>query len=306
MSNMVLKHHGILGQQWGKRNGPPYPLGGGDYSKLERQKILNKRHRYANTIYNKKHYDEVLKADKTTLSTVSFDPNRTKDTDMFYAAHTKLDTESYNGLFNSRIPRTIYDKNGKAIGTGTCYKFQIRNSLKKDIKVASEDSAAEIFSDLYKKDRDFYNFVTDKNRMLKYFNSKQSKFQNKKAYGESVKTLDKLKDGDNVTSKDLQEVYRLFNYVIPYDGAGKDSRGAKDVSTQRAKMFSEAKKKGYGALLDTNDAMYGAMKARSPVIVFSMEDIIPKGVYEQKVSDVSHSRSIAVARKVLQSHGIPI
>ena len=32
-----LAHHGILGQRWGKRNGPPYPLGVGDHSEVEKQ-----------------------------------------------------------------------------------------------------------------------------------------------------------------------------------------------------------------------------------------------------------------------------
>ena len=31
MNEMYLKHHGIEGQRWGKKNGPPYPL---DYKKL--------------------------------------------------------------------------------------------------------------------------------------------------------------------------------------------------------------------------------------------------------------------------------
>ncbi len=32
-----LRHHGILGQKWGKRNGPPYPLGSSDHSASERK-----------------------------------------------------------------------------------------------------------------------------------------------------------------------------------------------------------------------------------------------------------------------------
>lgn len=32
-----FQHHGILGQRWGKRNGPPYPLGSSDHSASERK-----------------------------------------------------------------------------------------------------------------------------------------------------------------------------------------------------------------------------------------------------------------------------
>ena len=32
-----LYHHGILGQRWGRKNGPPYPLGAGDHSTSEKK-----------------------------------------------------------------------------------------------------------------------------------------------------------------------------------------------------------------------------------------------------------------------------
>lgn len=36
--NNELYHHGILGQHWGKRNGPPYPLDARDHSAEEKRK----------------------------------------------------------------------------------------------------------------------------------------------------------------------------------------------------------------------------------------------------------------------------
>lgn len=35
--SLYLAHHGILGQQWGKRNGPPYPLAPGKHSRSEKK-----------------------------------------------------------------------------------------------------------------------------------------------------------------------------------------------------------------------------------------------------------------------------
>ena len=290
-----LAHHGILNQKWGVRHGPPYPLGGGDYSPSQRRAIRDKR-KSGNSIYNKRHFDEVLKADKTTLSTLSYDRDRTKNTDMFYATHNVLDKHQYNALFNRPIPQTIYDENGNAIGTGNFMKYRIDNSLKKDIKVASEDSGAEVFRELFKKDRDFYNFVMDEERMQSYFVSDKYKF---KGYREVRQVLEKMKSGDYTpTADELQVVYRMFNYVIPYDGAG-DARKGKDVTTQRTKFFKALKEAGYGAVLDTNDAIYGGFKAKSPVIVFDMEQVVPKDVYRTKMIDQKFSDLVLVGRKIL-------
>ena len=296
MESKTLYHHGILGQKWGVRNGPPYPLGGGDYTRTQRRKILKKR-RAGNSIYNKRHFDDVLRADKSVLSTLSYDPDRTKKGGMFYATHYALDKHQYNALFNSPVTRPLYDSKGRRIGESQYLKFRIDNRVKKDLKIASEDSGAEIFRKLYERDRDFYNFVTDEKRMQDYFVQDKYKFR---GYREAKEVLDKMKKPKYTPSdEDLQIVYRMFNYVIPYDGAGNKWKGH-DVKVQRTKFFEEAKKAGYGGLLDTNDAIYGGFKAKSPVIVFDVSQVIPKNVYQTKMTDKYISNLIFIGRKILK------
>lgn len=287
-----LYHHGILGQHWGVRNGPPYPLRGGDYSQSETRKIRAKR-KQKNSIYNKKHFDEVLKKG-TVLSTLSYDKDRTKGADMFYATHKKLDQHQYNAAFNKKVPQTLYDEKGNAIGTGSFLKYKIKNEALSDIKVASEDSGAEIFRQLYKNNRDFFNFVTDPTRMQAHFVEDKYKF---KGYREARSALEKLRSGKEMTSDDLQTIYRMFNYVIPSDSGG--NRGAKDVATQRAKFFTELKKAGYGAVLDTNDAIYGGFKATSPVIVFDQSQIVLRGADRTTLRSKRFSSAVLVGRKAL-------
>lgn len=76
----------------------------------------------------------------------------------------------------------------------------------------------------------------------------------------------------------------MFNYVIPYDGAG-NKRAGHDVAVQRVKFFEACKEKGYGAVLDTNDAIYGGFKAKSPIIVFDMDQVIPDSIKRTKYSE---------------------
>lgn len=290
----TLKHHGILGQKWGDRNGPPYPLSGGDYSSSEKREVFKARKK-KNSIYNKKHFDQVLKKG-TVFNTLSYDKDRTKNTDMFYAAHDKTDKHLYNSLFNRKIPQEIYDENGNSLGTGMFYKYRIQNAANSDIKVASEDSGAEIFKELYRTDRDFYNFVRDSDRMQKHFVDSKYKF---KGYRESRDSLEKIRKESKIPSEDdIKTLYRMFNYTIPSDGGG-NSRMAKDIATQRAKFFKKAKEKGYGAILDTNDAIYGGFKANSPVIVIDMDQIYLKGADRVTTTDKYFSDIALIGRRAV-------
>lgn len=288
-----LYHHGIRGQKWGERNGPPYPLGGGDYTPSEK---YYKYHKTASVMYKKKHFDSTIKKDKDTLSTLSYDPNRTKGVDMFYATYKKSDKHLYNALFNQKIKQTLYDEDGNELGTGNFLKYKIDNNVKSDMKVASEDSGAKAFAKLYSKDRDFYNFVNDSDRMRSYFVEDKYKFR---GYRESRKVLQKMSDPKyKPTEDDLKTVYRMFNYVIPYDGAG-NARNGKDMATQRAKFFKELSNEGYGAVLDTNDAIYGGFKAKAPVIVFDTMQVVPKSAYRTSMASKRVSTAITVGRKAL-------
>ncbi len=289
-----LYHHGILGQKWGHRNGPPYPLGGGDYSRVEKEKIYKERKK-KHSIYNKKHFDkEIGKED--VISTISYDKDRLKSTDYFYANTEKTDKMLYKALFNKSIDEQLYDSNGQPAGTRKVLKYNIDSKVKDKMNIASEDSSVNVFRNLYEKDRDFYNFVTDQNRMESHFVKDKYKFR---GYREAKHVLDKMKNpGYKPTDKDLRTVYRMFNYVIPSD-AGGDQRRAKDVANQRNKFFKALQKEGYGGLLDTNDAIYGGFKAKAPVIIFDMDNLMIKEAERIKMSDKRMSQFVTYGRKVL-------
>lgn len=285
MAEYYLAHHGIKGQRWGERNGPPYPLGGGDYTQTE-WKALKKERRNKYSIYNKKHYDEIIK-EGTTLQTLARDPNRTKDTDMFYASHTKADNRRYNAMYNHKNIADIYDAEGNVTGTGKIYKYQIHNKATKDIKVASQDTGSKYIRDLYEKDRDFYNFVTDPDRLEKYTKSMYIPHGSK-----YINNMHKLQDKNYTpTDKDLHTLYDTFNCVIPNTD--------KDVVNQREKFFKALKNDGYSAVIDVNDAINHPLRSQSPVIVFDQSAYTLQSVRQTNVIDVTKAKAYTTGRMIL-------
>lgn len=285
MNELFLKHHGILGQKWGVKNGPPYPLTGGKYDNRNALELKESRR-----VKRKRHEDRTIEKG-TKLVTLSVDPNRTKDADMFYAAYDKRDIHEYNALFNKKMDQPVYDKDGNVIGSEKVYKFRIENIPNKDLKIASETNAANAFIDLYSKDRDFYNYVTDASRMQDKFVESRYRFQ---GYREARDVLEKIRsDKDYIPSRDeLQVVYRMYNYTIPNLDA--------DTIKQRQKFFSKVKANGYDGILDTNDALYGGYKAEYPVIIVNQESMLPPSVMRTSASSVMASRIIFPFIKAMQ------
>jgi len=291
--NDSLKHHGILNQEWGVRNGPPYPLKGGSYSRSE-MKALKEARQKKYSRYNKKHYDEVLK-EGTVLKTLSYDKDRTSKGDMFFASHTKADIDHYKEFFDKKSKIPIYDEYGNKIGEGEFLKYSIQNKAVKDMKIASEDSSAKVFRDLYESDRDFYNYVTDPNRLKARFTDGVHGM--KPGYSKAIKSLNKLSSGNDISDNDLNNIYRIFNHAIPSDGNGNE-RNAKDVKNQNGKFFNALREAGYDGVLDTNDALYNSVQANSPVIVFNMDAVIPAGAYRTTMTEVYKSKALTALRRV--------
>jgi hypothetical protein len=236
-----------------------------------------KRARELNSKEYKKFNDSVIpKGTKT--QTLAFDKNRLDNADMFYATYHPIDSKSFRYSLSGKMMRTLYDDDGNEIGTGMMSRnINLPTTLKKDIKVASEESSATAFSEIFKNNKDFRDFVLNDDRLSRYID--HAKIENSKEYNEAKNILNKIKkDPDNISDKDLKTIYKLFDFVIPYEGGvGKnaDPKIGQDIVTQRTKFFKELKNNGYGACLDAHDALYQkGMSATSPVIIFDMEKVV--------------------------------
>ena len=272
IEHSCLSHHGILGMKWGIRR---YQNKDGSLTAAGR-----KHYGVGGSGYDK---DFTLSSKRDVLTTLSSDPNRTKNVDMFYASVTPNDKKYYKAFFS-----TYKDTNLKNI---TKPKLQINNKLAKNVKVASEQSGAKVISDLYNKDENFKDFIVNKERMASLFPANKKFLSTKPEYRKALVTLNDVTKKGYASEAELKEIYKIFNYILPNDGRG-DESAKQDVEKIRNSFFSALKEQGYGAVLDTNDAYYGnyGTSVERPVIMFDMEQVVPSDVKQLKMSEIKKTQ----------------
>ena len=100
-----LQHWGILGQKWGQRNGPPYPLGSSQMSRAERR-AERKDAKWAKKRYDKI-YSKAYKASKKEINEAMIEIG--KKTPMWNMSTGKV-TAAYRNAFNKAFAEIMSSK----------------------------------------------------------------------------------------------------------------------------------------------------------------------------------------------------
>lgn len=258
-----LYHHGIKGQEWGVKHGPPYPLG---YSQLVKAGYLNdKQKRQLNKLTNK-NGDYVIKKG-TEFSRVTTNKNES-DKGSKYMSFLDDDKNTYRYDFSHNLDGNIYED---------IYKS------KKDILVASHERTISTVLDKIG-NKKVSDIMSEKD--LTWEKKTTSGYLAKDAFNKvKDKTLkDFYKDIEtpNSPGKDLIQEKENRDLANNYVRIGSRilNKTLYEKTEVREATISELKKQGYNAMVDIEDAFgYSTL----PLITFDddLKKVKQKVLYEK-------------------------
>ena len=146
--DVLLKHHGVLGQKHGVKNGPPYPLDEGDHSSSE-ESAAKKAGISVGTSSGKGSLDNVessTKKESTDKKESSSDISQKKPTkdDIVNSGDIKLIQSSMKDLNLTELQTAIAKRSlmiqvNKTANPSTVKKLQETTQTLKDISVSAEN-----------------------------------------------------------------------------------------------------------------------------------------------------------------------
>lgn len=291
MNEYYLIHHGINGQKWGKRNGPPYPLAYNKHTSAEKQE---------NSIRVLSGQENAIKA-KRNKST--FESNQDKK-----QIRTELTEEQKKEL--AKRARTIAIAGAAVLGVGVAYTLIHNSRVNSDFILHSGESIYRIASSDSKEMRDVFYAATNKVDAKKYggyyslqkiertLHNKQGGSNTTDIYQKIIKMNSDVKvAGTNTAKKIYQSLakedprfkktsYEMYNYSLF------SSRGNRDFDKKFFKALSD---KGYGGLIDYNDAKLSGYTSDRPVILFGQQkNVNVESIKKFGTSDIAKNAAVGV------------
>lgn len=326
-----LYHHGILGMKWGKRNGPPYPLGSGDHSASEKKAGWKKS-------LNGKNPDEYGN-DRLKTKTKEV-KNTVKDTvkkagKVFIDSFEDVTAEQYEKTFGmtksdareaAKKKTDVMKKVAIGVGVGAAAVLTVygvsylrgKGWTDRVIKAGTTIQTLSADPNRLEQGKSFFTNFNDTDKKIYegafsravggFKNAIQADVKNdimvagpksgKKAFKELLKTDTKFKED----YKAFEEQFKGFGYIKGYDlfnakalALDENQYYGKQVAYMQDKFYGLLKEKGYGGVIDINDLKYSNLRASSPTIIFDKTNL--GEIRVQKVTREMYENGKQIAAK---------
>lgn len=283
MWSVYLAHHGILGQKWGKKNGPPYPLNPEDHSKSEQNAGWRK-----SLDGNSKADGSGTNGSKKQTITEKMAKNFSEDYEKHYGGAYTKEAAAKAGMDKEKILKRVAIGAGVVVGISVAayvYKEYGRNFADGIISEGTTIQTLSVDPDRMQKGQAFYTAFTeaDKDSYMSFFGKDRYTGENKEIIQALVnkdiriagtntgkKVFDKLMDTDDdfystvmsAIAGDWSELpfvktdYEKYNVMLvrnEYDDAHK-------------KFYDALKELGYGAVADVNDRYNPYIKSHAAIV----------------------------------------
>lgn len=255
-----LRHHGIDGMKWGKRNGPPYPLSYEKHSSSEKQR-------------NPKDLIDGKSETKVTRAQFNDKLHENMYKRGIERGYSKEMAEDYSDR-QARAIKILAGVSAAALAGGAAYLIIHNHNINKDYIIKAGETVKRIAGSDNANIRDMFYATPDKKDQLKYLGAYGDQLRRQgratQIFQKTITFKNDAKIAGRTTGKQIyDEISKKFKSpYASYTDFNIQGFVAQDANsnTFKTEFIKELQKRGYSGILDLNDITKSGYVARCPVI----------------------------------------